>query len=107
LNINDADLQRDEKKARFLDMGAHTMAIRVEMAFNNAIAERKNLVDELKVLWGISNDEEKAELKARLFAISKEPMPTRESVAVALESPAPPVAPVAPAAEEVDGPAED
>ncbi|KAJ1449729.1 hypothetical protein M885DRAFT_572260 [Pelagophyceae sp. CCMP2097] len=107
LKINDADLQRDEKKARFLDMGAQTMAIRVEMAFNNAIAERKNLVDELKVLWGISNDEDKAELKARLFAISKEPMPTRESVAVALESPAPPVAPVAPAAEEVDGPAED
>jgi hypothetical protein len=103
---------QSEKRARVDDastmatLGENQAEIRFELALNNEIEKRKQIIVERRALWEMADPgREKDEAKQMFLAATNEPMPTRESVAAAraaARAPAPvePTPAAGPAADE-------
>jgi len=99
LDRREGDAAHDEKRLRVAKVVAASDAIRDQMALANALAARKEGIQDAKLIFDITEEgPEKDAARAGLRAALQAPVPTRESVAAAFAPPEAP-APEAPAAQ--------
>lgn len=99
LDHREGDAAHDEKRLRVAKVVAASDAIRDQMALANALAARKEGIQDAKLIFDITEEgPEKDAARAGLRAALQAPVPTRESVAAAFAPPKAP-APEAPAAQ--------